>query len=288
LTVNEVLDWYEANEVREFAPVALKERQRIWGLFRIRLGEHHTADCRPAELLSFLASQKGARSNWTRRRFKATICRPFNYAAEVGLIPKNPFAGVKIPEGPDGRDWTPDEYQAILRNSSPYFRRLIILLRFGGARPGEARTLQWSHVFAELRAIVQAEHKTAYATKQPRRIHFNRVLVKLLTWIRRNKTHATYVFANGRGRPWTICALVNHFNLIRQRAGLPGDVKLHGGRHTFATSAILHGVDVAILAELLGHRSIKTTQRYLHLTHKREHLNAAMERAIGCSPGGYS
>lgn len=283
MTVNEVLDWYEANEVRKYAPKALKEKRRLWGLFRADYGSRRLARCKPADLLEFITRQTGATSNWTRRRFKATINRPFNAAADVGVIAKNPFRGVRIPEGPDGRDWTPEEYQDILRNSPAHFRRLVILIRFGGARPGEARTLEWPHIRADLKAIVQSEHKTAHATKCPRRIHFNQVLLKLLAWLRRNKTHSTYVFTNARRRPWTLGALVNYFDLIRKRAGLADDVKLNGGRHTFATGAILNGVDVSVLAELLGHRSIKTTQRYLHLAHKRDHLNAAMDRAIGRS-----
>lgn len=279
-TVNQVLDWYERNEVREFAPTALRERQRLWKLFRIAYGAHEVGECRPADLLAFIVSQKGCRSNHTRRRIRATICRPFNEAECLGLISRSPFRGIRIPKGKSGRDWTDAEFQAILRVSAPYFRRLICFVRFSGARPGEARTLEWPHVRYEVEAIIQAVHKTDDAVDQPRRIYFNRVFLRLLIWLRRHKTHNTFVFTNRRGRPWTIRALCNHMAIIRQRAGLARDVKNHGGRHTFGTNAIMNGVDLAELAQLLGHTNVNTTMRYVHLANKRGHLNDASERAI--------
>jgi len=281
LTVDAVIDWYEAHEIREFSPVALKERRRLWGLFRAQFGNYLIEDCRPAFLLDFIVSQRGAKSNHTRRRFKATISKPFNDAAQLGMIARNPFAGLKIAEGPCGRDWSENEYREILRKSRAYFRLLIVFLRFSGARPGEARALKWPDIHDELRAIIQQEHKTSWATSLPRRIHFNHVIFRLLLWAKRHKTHDTYVFTNAFGRPWTVKALTKHLAMIRRRAKLPEDVRCHGARHTFATHAILNGVDIATLAELLGHRRIATTQKYLHLLNKREHLNAAMDRAIG-------
>jgi integrase len=279
-TVDSVIDWYETHEIREFSPVALKERRRLWGLFRAQFGSLLIEECRPAYLLDFIVGQKGAKSNHTRRRFKATISKPFNDAAQLGMIARNPFAGLKIAEGPCGRDWTFNEYRAILRHCRAYFRRLVMFIRFSGARPGEARELEWSHVRDEIQAIVKREHKTSRVTGTSRRIYFNVVLLKLIAWLRRHKTSDRWVFTNARGRPWTIKALTKHFQAIRARAGLPYDCKPHGGRHTFATHALMNGVDIATLAELLGHKDISMTQRYQHLVHHRQYLNDAMQRAI--------
>lgn len=280
-TVAAVFIWYENNEIRAFAPAALRERQRLWKLFRCHFGADLVTECKPAQLIAFIASQQDCVSNHTRRRIRGTICRPFNAAVDAGLIARNPFRGVKIPKGKDGRDWTKPEFQAVLRHSAASFRRLVVFERFGGARPGEARKLEWSHIRDEVDAVVQREHKTQETSDEPRRIHFNGVIVKLLLWLRRHKTHATYVFTNKCRRPWTIRALCNHMAIVRERAGLPADVKNHGGRHTFGTNAILNGVDLATLAALMGHKSVKTTERYVHLLNKREHLNRAANRAIG-------
>lgn len=50
------------------------------------------------------------------------------------------------------------------------------------------------------------------------------------------------------------------------RARIPEGALVHALRHTFATSALDHGVHVVELQELLGHASLDTTRRYLDAT----------------------
>ncbi|MFN0027316.1 MAG: tyrosine-type recombinase/integrase [Acidimicrobiales bacterium] len=50
------------------------------------------------------------------------------------------------------------------------------------------------------------------------------------------------------------------------RARIPEGALVHALRHTFATSALDHGVHVVELQELLGHSSLETTRRYLDAT----------------------
>jgi site-specific recombinase XerD len=51
---------------------------------------------------------------------------------------------------------------------------------------------------------------------------------------------------------------------MRNSIGL-NDVRLHDLRHTFASSAIMAGVPLAIVGKLLGHKNSKTTERYAHI-----------------------
>lgn len=55
-------------------------------------------------------------------------------------------------------------------------------------------------------------------------------------------------------------------------AGLQS-VSFHTSRHTFASYAVMAGVDLCTLAKLLGHRDVKMVQRYAHLA--PAHLQAA-------------
>jgi len=51
---------------------------------------------------------------------------------------------------------------------------------------------------------------------------------------------------------------------------------LYDFRHTFATRMAQQGIDLATIASILGHNSIRMVQRYVHIT--ADHKRAAMER----------
>jgi integrase len=324
-TVRQVIAWHQNNTSRKVASKPAEiERCRIWKLLcehrpdaalGTAFGDRPCSRCKPFELLNFINSQPGVRSDWSRKRWNAAIQRPFNVAEKLQLISKNPFRGLTFPEGDQGRDWTDEEFQTVLRNASPPFRRLVVGLRFSGMRPGEGRELSRPWIRIDERKVVIEKHKMRYKTKKPRVIPTNSVLLKLFNWLaRHNPPGATCVLLNSFGRPWTrsmacrtllrIRAKVNR-SVQRKLAtmrpdgtdpqtgkkipakllvGLPDEVKLHGARHTFITQAAVNGVDMPSVSGIAGHSDLLTTQRYTHVDTKVDHLADAMEQAIHRRP----
>ena len=60
------------------------------------------------------------------------------------------------------------------------------------------------------------------------------------------------------------------YNQARRRAGIEQGSGIHTLRHSFATHLFDAGVDPHTIQLLLGHRSIKTTLKYVHVS--RRHL----------------
>lgn len=55
------------------------------------------------------------------------------------------------------------------------------------------------------------------------------------------------------------------FYAAKEKAGITKQVGIHGLRHAFATHLLEAGVDIHTIQELMGHASLTSTQRYLHL-----------------------
>ena len=48
-----------------------------------------------------------------------------------------------------------------------------------------------------------------------------------------------------------------------KRAGIDKHITWHCGRHSFATNLLSNGANIKVVSELLGHSSLKFTQKYV-------------------------
>jgi integrase/recombinase XerC len=81
--------------------------------------------------------------------------------------------------------------------------------------------------------------------------------------------HADAVFLNKRGGRLTSRSVARMLDKYLAQTGLDPRTSPHSLRHSFATHLLDNGADIRSVQELLGHRSLVTTQIYTHVTTQR-------------------
>ena len=88
-----------------------------------------------------------------------------------------------------------------------------------------------------------------------------------------NNTDSEYIFPGSDGNP--VKSVRKAFSGALKRSGIL-HLRLHDLRHTFGSNLSMAGVDIATIKELMGHKDISTTMRYLHPS--PQHKKDAVER----------
>lgn len=160
-----------------------------------------------------------------------------------------------------------------IQNEQQENDQLAELIRFAaytGLRQGELVVLQWSDINLKERTCT-VERALSGNTIGPPKSGKTRVVplgapaYDALKRLRKRPNFTgpdEYVFATIVGERPDPSALRQRYNQARDAAGVP-PLTFHGLRHT-AASLLIRRLDVQKVKAIMGHASIKTTERYLH------------------------
>jgi integrase/recombinase XerD len=96
-----------------------------------------------------------------------------------------------------------------------------------------------------------------------------------------------YLFPNRHGQPLHGASLQRAFAQALAASGLTKHATVHTLRHCYATHLLEAGTDLPTLQRLLGHKSVHTTMRYLHLRSERlRQVRSPLELLEGSASDG--
>lgn len=280
-TVNEFIDRF----IDEHIGQRVKPRTAESYLSSIRLyirpkfGAFKIADITRADVASlhYEMRQKPFQAN----RTLMLLSKMFNTAELWGLRPEgsNPCRMVpKNRERSRERYLSPSELMRLgevfadaieTGQETPEVVAAYQLLLLTGCRLSEIQTLKWEYVTPT--HLELPDSKTGR-----RRIPLSPDALAVLDSLSREDGN-TFVIT-GKLPGSHITDLQHPWRRLRKAASLD-DVRIHDLRHTYASMAVMNGVDLLTIGKILGHSNYQTTMRYAHLA------DESVRRAAGSVSG---
>ncbi len=231
-------------------------------------------------LRGFLGSLLKKNSKATVGRKVAALRACFNFAQRKGWIQENPTVLLRAPklekhlppflsEGEADRLLIPplDETWLIKRDQA-----IFELFYASGMRLSELAGLNWPNIDFSIRMV-----RVLGKGGRERIVPLGRVAVEALQGYQRAVEEAVrvsglkvkdvqIVFLNRSGGRLTDRTIARRLKKRVLQAGLSPTISPHALRHSFATHLLNAGADLRVVQELLGHRSLSTTQKYTHIS----------------------
>lgn len=207
--------------------------------------------------------EKGVTKSTVNREL-ALMKKMFNLAIDWNFIEENPVSKIKFFSEKDTlkeRILSREEEDRLLETSIAHLKSILIVALNTGMRLGEILSLNWGQVDFEKKMIRVEKTKSG----EIRYINMNTTLKEELKRIRAEGESTVYTFTNSKtGKPFT--TVKTAFKAACRRAGIKG-LRFHDLRHTFASRLVESGVDLITVRDLLGHSTVKVTERYTHPNH---------------------
>ena len=177
---------------------------------------------------------------------------------------------------------SPAEVRVVLQAVRHPVRRMALATIYAlGLRLGEGRSLETGHIDGARLMVWVRNGKGAI----DRGVPLPRPLLARLRryWKAERPESATkFLFVPQNGdAPLHETTLQKTFTAARIDAGLDKDASIHTLRHSYGTHLLEAGVSLRTIQKVLGHKSLRTTEVYMHVTQPGvEHLQEILDRIM--------
>ena len=292
LTLSEWLDQWLVSKEGMVRPGTLNGyRGYIENHIRPCLGEKRIWQLKAADIQRFydMLSQKLA--SGTVRRIHTTLHGILKAAAQARLVLRNPVEEVTPPKFSYQKknvltEEQIDRFMEVIQEDA-LWHDLFYTEFTTGLRRGELCGLRWEDFDAvngtlKICRTVRREKGKGLTTGDTKTYAGTRTItlppsLAALLKERKRAAKTAWIFPDllRPERPTAPDAAYRRMKLLLERAGLP-DIRFHDLRHTFATNALAHGMDIKTLSTILGHVSAATTlNTYSHITEEMRRQAAA-------------
>lgn len=149
----------------------------------------------------------------------------------------------------------------------PKYRTLLTLIYACGLRVSECTNLRVEDVDGESKVI-----KITGKGNRERKVPIpDGVLISLRQYWRLEKP-SPFLFPGKNNLPVSARSVRFALNDALKKAKIKKKATVHTLRHSYATHLLENGVDIRIIQGVLGHKCLKSTARYTHLTSKTEQI----------------
>ena len=202
----------------------------------------------------------------------------FRWAIRHNYLFVNPASLVerfRIPRTSLPKFLTSSELQQLMAACTPRERRVFGTMLLTGMRRGEVEHLAWEDISFELGVVlIQGKPDVGWQPKTDERIiPMSPALRVLLLEQLHHRESDRWVFANRAGNRQL--HLLDKLKKVCRRAGLR-PATLHALRHSFGAHLRMAGVNLADIADLMGHKDLATTSIYAKV--QQEHLRAVIAK----------
>lgn len=199
-----------------------------------------------------------------------TLSSFFNRCVEWAWIQKSPVKVKALKEFPNPyAQWNEDQIEMMVQCLPAWASQLFWFIAQTGCRPCEARHLKWEDVLFSQRLLRLKSQKTSQGMRY---IPVSDSMIQFLGGLSPRPTGYVFSFDGGQVSKDHLEKTVKK---TREEVGLASGLSLYGLRHGYATKLAAHDVNENKIRRLLGHTSVKTTQRYINM--KLDDLREAAE-----------
>lgn len=209
------------------------------------------------------------------RRFKKII----NYGIDHGVFTQNPCKGVTVAPNDDmlvkeilSEKEMKQLFACHYEGENPIIRRAFAMTCLGGIRYCDVKRLTYGEVDYENALIKFRQNKTINHSKRSGAvINLTDITLAIIGPRPEDAKDDTLIFPLPSS---TMCLkALRHWT---KRAGITKHITWHCGRHSFGTILLNKGSNVKVVADLLGHSSLKYVEVYVRAVdeEKKKALNS--------------